>query len=78
MSEFVLPDSIASQLLGLDHAVPLFDPSGKKVGTFLPEIDLSQYEIVGPELSEEELRAAEESTEWFTTKEVLRHLESLK
>ena len=78
MSDFVLPGSIASQLQGLGHPVPLFDPSGKKVGTFVPDIDLSKYDIVGREPTEEELRAAEESTEWFTTEQVLRHLESLK
>lgn len=78
MTEFILPDSIASQLQGLGHTVSLLDPSGKKVGTFVPEIDLTKYDIVGGEPTEEELRGAEKSTEWFTTEEVLRHLESLK
>lgn len=77
MNDFVLPDAIASQLQGFGHLVPLFNASGKKVGTFVPEIDLSQYEIVGPELTEEQLREIEQSTEWYSTNEVLRHLEKL-
>jgi len=77
MKDFVLPDTIASQLQGFGHSVPLFDASGKKVGTFVPEIDLSQYEIVGPELTEEQLREIEQSTEWYSTDEVLRHLGKL-
>jgi hypothetical protein len=78
MSDFVLPDTLAFQLQGFGHPVHLVDSSGKKVGTFVPAIDLSQYEVVGPEPTEEDLRAAEESTEWFTTEQVLRHLEGLK
>ncbi|MEX2092358.1 MAG: hypothetical protein WD971_06755 [Pirellulales bacterium] len=77
MNDFVLPDPIASQLQGFPHVVSLCDASGKKIGTFVPTIDLSQYEIVGPEPSEEELREAEQSIEWYSTQEVLRHLENL-
>jgi hypothetical protein len=77
MSEFVLPDPVAAQLQGLGHPVPLFNASGKKVGTFVPEIDLSQYEIVDPELTDEQRRRVEQSTEWFSTDQVLRHLENL-
>jgi hypothetical protein len=47
------------------------------VGTFVPEIDLSQYEIVDPELTDEQRRRVEQSTEWFSTDQVLRHLENL-
>jgi hypothetical protein len=77
MSDFVLPDPVAAQLQGLGHPVPLFNASGKKVGTFVPEIDLSQYEIVGPELTVDQLREIEKSTEWYSTDQVLRHLEKL-
>jgi len=35
------------------------------------------YEELEPDLSSEELRHLEESTEWYTTDEVLRHLEKL-
>ena len=77
MNDFVLPDPVASQLQGLPYPVHLCDASGKKIGTFVPSIDLSQYEIVGPELTGEELREAEQSTEWYSTDEVLRHLGKL-
>lgn len=78
MSDFVLPDTLAFQLRGFGHPVHLVDSSGKKVGTFVPAIDLSEYEIVDPELSDEQLRAIENSNEWFSTEDVLRHLENLE
>jgi len=35
------------------------------------------YEELEPDLSDEELRRLEQSTEWYTTDEVLRRLEKL-
>jgi hypothetical protein len=78
MNDFILPDPVASQLQGLPYPVHLCDASGKKVGTFVPSVDVTKHEIVGPEPGDEELRKAEQSTEWYSTDEVLRHLESLK
>jgi hypothetical protein len=77
MSELILPDSIATQLQGLSHPVQLCDASGKLLGRFVPAVDQSMYEELEPDLSSEELRHLEESTEWYTTDEVLRHLEKL-
>ena len=44
----------------------------------MPKFDMSEWEIVGPEASDEELRKREQSTEWYTTEEVLAHLKSLE
>ena len=76
MSDLVLPDAVASQLQGLPHLVNLYDASGKKLGCFVPAVDPSQYELE-PELSDEELSRIEASSEWYSTDEVLRHLEKL-
>ena len=77
MSELFLPETVATQLQGLSHPVHLCDASGKRLGCFVPTVDPSEYEILGPEPTEEELRLAEESDEWYSTDEVLRHLEKL-
>jgi hypothetical protein len=78
MSELILPESVAVQLQGLTDPIYLCDPSGKRLGRFVPAIDLSDYEILGPDLSEEELREIEQSSEWYSTEEVLQHLERLR
>jgi hypothetical protein len=78
MNDLVLPETVASQLQGLPYLVNLCDASGKKLGCFVPAVDPSQYEIIGPEPSEEELRLAEQSDEWYSTDEVLRRLEKLQ
>ena len=77
MNEIVVPDTIVSQLQGLPHPINLCSASGKKLGCFVPTVDPSLYEIVGPEPSEEELDRIEQSTEWYSTDDVQRHLEKL-
>lgn len=77
MNELVMPETIASQLQGLPHTVNLCNASGKILGCFVPAVDPSLYEVVGPEPSADELAQIEMSTEWYSTDEVLRHLENL-
>ena len=48
------------------------------MGQFVPTIDLSEWEPLSPEVSEEELDFREQSSDWYTTKEVLAYLESLE
>jgi hypothetical protein len=78
MTQLTLPETVAAQLQGLAHPIKLCAPSGETLGSFLPAVDPSQYEIEGGEPTEEELRTIEQSTEWYTTQEVLQHLEKLK
>jgi hypothetical protein len=79
MSQFILDAGSLHQLQTLTHPVELCDPSGRVLGRFVPKIDLSEWEILGPELSDEELRKREESGQKrYTTAEVVSHLESLK
>jgi hypothetical protein len=69
---------VAFQLQALHSPVQLVDAAGKKLGTFVPTVDLSEFEIVGPELTKAELLEAENSSEWYSTDDVLRHLEKLR
>ena len=79
MSQFILDANSISQLATLTGPVELCDPSGRVLGRFVPKIDLSEWEIVGPELTEEELDRREKSTERrYSTAEVIAHLENLK
>ena len=78
MTRIVLDASVSSQLHNLGHPVELCDPSGRVLGRFIPAIDMSEWEAVSPEVSEEELDRREQSTEWYTTEEVLAHLKSLE
>jgi hypothetical protein len=58
--------------------VELCDESGKVLGRFIPKIDLSEWEPISPDISEEELRRREQSNEKrYTTAEVIAYLESL-
>jgi hypothetical protein len=79
MSQFILDANSLEKLPMLTNPVELCDPSGRILGRFVPKIDLSEWEIVGQELNDEELRKREESGQKrYTTAEVIAHLESLK
>jgi hypothetical protein len=78
MTEFILPETVASQLQRLPYPVKLCSPSGETLGCFVPAVDPSLYEIEGGDLTVEELRAIEQSTDWYSTEEVLQHLEKLQ
>ena len=54
------------------------DESGKIVAHVIPAFNPDDWEPVPPpELSEEELKKRENSSRWYTSDEVRRHLESL-
>ena len=78
MTQIILDASAISKLTAATQPVEVCDPSGRVRGRFVPRFDPSEWEIVGPEASEEELRRREQSTEWYTTAEVIAHLERLK
>jgi hypothetical protein len=76
MSQITLDASISNKLKHLTQSVELCDPSGFVLGRFVPLIDLSVWEPLSPDISEEELERRAKSTEQrFTTAEVLAHLE---
>jgi hypothetical protein len=78
MTRITVDASLSSQLRELPQAVELCDPSGRVLGQFVPAFDPSEWELVGPEASEEELDRRERSSEKrYTTAEVLAYLEKL-
>jgi hypothetical protein len=78
MTQIILDAGLAGQLNGLSHAVELCDPSGRVLGRFVPKFDLSEWEPISPDVSEEELDRREQSSEWYSTEQVLAHLKSLE
>jgi hypothetical protein len=78
MTQIKLDAMLSSQLHDVSEVVELCDPSGRVLGKFLPTADMSQWEPLSPEVSEEELDRREQSTEWYTTDQVLAHLRDLE
>jgi hypothetical protein len=78
MLDFVLPDTVANQLEGCPYPVPLSNTSGRMLGYFVPTADSSLYTADKEELSDADLQKIEESHEWYSTAEVLQHLEKIE
>src|SRR5438067_12420591 len=74
MTRIILDAGSASKLTGLVRPAELCDPSGRVLGRFVPVIDMSDWEPVTPDVSEEELDRREQSTEWYTTEQVRAQL----
>ena len=78
MGKFILDASSLTNLGSIFYPVEVCDPSGKVLGRFIPAHDISEYEPVTPEVSEEELdRRARSNEKRYTTAEVLAYLEKL-
>lgn len=78
MNRMTLEPGISNQLSAARDVVELCDPTGKILGSFVPAMDLSEWEPVTDDVTEEELDRREKSTERrYTTKEVLDHLHNL-
>jgi hypothetical protein len=76
VTQIFLDANVSSKLNHLTHSVELCDPSGRVLGRFVPLIDLSEWEPLSSDISEEELERRAKSTEKrYTTAEVLAHLE---
>ncbi len=79
MSQIVVDAGLSSKLHGITSSVELCDPSGNVLGRFVPLVDMSEWEPISPDVTEEELDRREQSNERrYTTAEVLAHLEKLK
>jgi hypothetical protein len=78
MPKITLDEALSSKLHELTQEAELCDPSGRVLGRFIPQVDMSEWEPISPEASEEELERRAQSTEWYTTEEVLAHLEKLQ
>ncbi len=77
MTRITIDAELRARLLNLTEHLELCDETGKVVARVRPVFDPSDWEPLEPSISEEELDAREKSNEWFTTEEVLKHLEQL-
>ncbi len=78
MDQIILDARLSTKLHETIQPVELCDPSGRVLGRFVPLIDLTKWEPLTPDISEEELERRSKSTEKrYTTAEVLAHLEKL-
>jgi hypothetical protein len=78
MIQIVFDATASSKLNDLSNIVEFCDPSGRVLGRFIPLIDISDWEPLSPEATEEELDLRERAGEKrYTTAEVLAHLEKL-
>jgi hypothetical protein len=79
MTQITLDPELAARLGDLLQPVELCDPSGRVLGCFVPAAERSsQWEAIGPDVSEQELDRREQSNErHYSTTEVVARLESL-
>ena len=77
MTRVTVDAELRARLFNLREQLELCDESGKVIALVKPVFDPSEWEPLEPPVSEAELDQLEKSTEWYTTAEVLKHLESL-
>jgi hypothetical protein len=78
MTRVIVNDTLRTLLHDLSQPLELCDESGQVLAHVTPALDLSEYEPWEPPISEEELQRREQSTEWYTTEQVLAHLKGLE
>ena len=78
MTRILMDADLPAKLRQLTEPAELCDEAGKVVGRFDPIFDPSKWEMVGPEVTDEELeRRANSNERRYTTAEVLAYLEKL-
>lgn len=79
MIQVTLDSEQSNKLRDAQEFVELCDPAGVVIGQFVPRFDPTKWEIVGDQLSDEELdRLANSDQKRYTTEEVLAHLRNLE
>jgi hypothetical protein len=78
MTQVLLTEALRNMLPNLSEPLELCNEAGQIVACVVPMLDLSQYELVEPPISREEIRRREQSDKWYTTDEVLAHLKRLE
>jgi hypothetical protein len=76
VTKVILDAQLKGKLLNLSQPLELCDESGRVLGRVFPAPDLSSYEPLEPQVSEEELDCREQANEkCYTTAEVLAYLD---
>jgi hypothetical protein len=76
MTRIEIDPALGQRLHQVTEPVELCDESGAVLGRFVPAVDMGRFEPVTPDLTLLAMEQRRQSTEWFSTAEVLRHLES--
>jgi hypothetical protein len=76
MNKVIVDAELRSRLHDLSRPFDLCDESGRILGRFIPTGEMSQWEPMTPEVSEEELDRREREGQYMSTNEMLRHLEN--
>ncbi len=78
MTRLTVDASLPEKLANLQQPAELCDASGRVLGHYIPGPVPAEYGPFEPQISEEELRRRQNSTErMYTTAEVLAHPEKL-
>ncbi len=78
MTRVILDAALRSRLHDLNEPLELCDESGHVRARVVPVPDLSEYEPLEPQVSDEELlRRSQSNEKSYTTAEVLAYLEKL-
>jgi len=77
MTRITLDAELRSKLGDLSKPIELCDERGAVVAEITPKVDPTTLECWEPAIDQAELRRIEEENRWYTTDEVIRHLENL-
>jgi hypothetical protein len=72
-----LDQTLRTKLHNLTQPLELCDEAGFVVARVIPVPPKDEFEPWEPQVSEEELQRREKSDKWFSTEELLKHLEGL-
>lgn len=73
--DLVLDDAQTQNLTSASGPVVVRDSSGRQLGVL--SLQPSNFELTSEDLEELNRRMSSDDTKWFTTEEVVQHLESL-
>jgi hypothetical protein len=78
MERIVIDETLPEKLLNLRSSVELVDKDGHLIAVVHPRFDPALYEMIGEEVSEEEMdRRFYSDGSWYTTEEVIARLRKL-
>lgn len=78
MNKVLVDADLKKKLCDLAQPLELCDETGRVLGRFLPTIDMSRWEPITPDVTDEELdRRAKSNEKRYTTTEMLQRLENL-
>ena len=78
MTRVVVTKELLAQLHNLTQALELYDEQGHILARVEPILDPALWGPLEPQVSIEELDRRAKSDKWYTTAEVLAHLEKLR